>query len=222
MTLDSPAMTYSFALDRLSCAKPGRAGNWNLPLVAEGHRSYQLGEIWHQSSPSSKITMREESRKGGKRANSSFSSCSASWIGLSWAPMQTWSGERWEHADEGAGLERSTGHGHSYEIAHNKNHIPKPGVARQRRHVQLLEEGWDAALSWPRPAAGTTQHKTILRWLSRLENRSLLLKAALQWNRYGLNGFSPSTLCLSNLISNRRKINSFPTPGMCSGRIEAC
>ena len=132
--------------------------------------------------------------------------------------MQAWSGETWKHADEGAELGRSTRHSHSNKITHNikttsqsQERLGRGGAfSSQSRSEMLLRRGRD-------PLRGPRNTKPSSRRAGRLSDRSLLLKSAARRSHYGPIDFSPSTLCLSILISNGQKINSFPTPGTCSG-----
>lgn len=76
----------------------------------------------------------------------------------------------------------------------------------QSRSEMLPRPGQD--LLWGPCNIKPSSHK-----VGRLGDWSLLLKSVTRWSHCGPIGFSPSTLCLIALTSNRQKINPFLTPG---------
>lgn len=165
--------------------------------------------------PGSKTTIREESRKGKKGQIPHFSTCSASWTGLSWTPTQEWSGER---QTKEQGWE---------DLPGTATAIKLPTIKTTSQSQERLS--WGATFSsQSRSEMGPRRGQNPPRGPCKTEpswhgaNGSPLLESAPPRSQYGPIGFSPSTLCWSILTSNRQKTNSIPTPGMRWGWIEAC
>jgi len=93
----------------------------------------------------------------------------------------------------------------------NQERLERGGTFSSQSRSEVLPHRGQDLLRGPRNTKPSSHQ------VGKLKDRSLLLQSAPCQSHSGPIGFSPSTLCLSVLISKRQNINSFPTRGMCSG-----